>query len=256
MPFQMPASSLKLGILRGLRLAPRCVPAGVQDPWFCRRKRAKMVRNSLHVTERDEAIVDALSRRVRVLSVAQAARHWWPHQRHSKESALTRLQALENQGLVTHFVEWAHPELPLTRPLLVWTPSDNPPDFGPLSYRLRSRWTKAPRPTTGFIATKAAGSAFAGSGGRRPRPSEMTHDLHLTAVFLRLLAESPSVAESWVSEAAQYAAGGGRDERLPDALIRTKEGVTVVEFGGAYSKRKLAEFHEHCAERSLPYELW
>ena len=38
--------------------------------------------------------------------------------------------------------------------------------------------------------------------------------------------------------------------------ILTSRKWTVIEFGGAYSKRKLAEFHRHCATRGLPYEIW
>lgn len=256
MVFQMPAASLKLAVLQGLRLGPRCVPAGVQDPGKFRRKRAAMGSLALRLTGRDEAILDALTRRVRVFSVFQVARHWWPGQRHGTESALARLTVLESAGLLKEVTEWAHPELNLVIPILSWKPADGVPNLGQVSYRLKSRWTEAPTPVRGFIATRSAGAIFAGSGGRQPRPSEMTHDLHLAAIFLRILSESPRIAQSWVSEAAQHAAGAGRNERLPDALIKTRLGTRVLEFGGAYSKRKLAEFHAYCSERSLPYEIW
>jgi hypothetical protein len=84
----------------------------------------------------------------------------------------------------------------------------------------------------------------------------MTHDVHLSAVYLHLLVHEPRIATTWISEAGQYAHGAGRNERLPDALVRRASGVTVIEFAGAYSKGKLSEFHEHCASRGLPYELW
>lgn len=211
---------------------------------------------TLRLTTRDEGILDTLTQRVRVLSIGQIVRTWWPEQRRGEESAASRLQALADAGFIMRIVEWAHPELSLDAPALIWRPGEEVPNLGQVSYRLRSRWTGAPRATTAFIATRLAGSTFGGNGGRRPRPSEMTHDLHLAAVFLRLLSKQPRTAQSWISEAAQYAKGAGRHERLPDALVRDRNGTTVIEFGGAYSKRKLMEFHEFCVERSLSYELW
>jgi len=71
-----------------------------------------------------------------------------------------------------------------------------------------------------------------------------------------MLRQQPKRARYWQSEAQILARGGGRNEKLPDAIIRSPSEKTVIEFGGEYSKRKLAAFHTHCADRGLAYEIW
>jgi hypothetical protein len=208
------------------------------------------------LTDRDQEILSTLTHRVRILSVAQVARTWWQGTRRPVENAAARLRALDRGGLLAAFEIVAHPEIELAGPVARWQPGEEAPDFGAVSYRLRARWTEPVR-TTSVIAATAAGAALVGGvGGRRPRPSETTHDLHLAAVYLRVCAFSPALARSWRSEALLYSAGGGRDEKLPDATLSDGHRTLVVEFGGAYRKPKLIEFHEHCAERSLPYQIW
>ncbi len=151
----------------------------------------------------------------------------------------------------------AHPEIELDAPILCWRPADADPDFGAAAYRLKTRWTKAPITTPLVFATRSAMAMYGGYiGGRGPRPSEATHDIHLAQVYFRLTEANPKVARRWVSESEQYAEGDGRDERLPDALIRGRRGSPphIVEFGGAYSKAKLIEFHRGMS--SFAYELW
>ena len=111
-------------------------------------------------------------------------------------------------------------------------------------------------PTDAVIATRQATREFGGYiGGRRPRDSETTHDIHLAQVYLRLRTRQPELLSQWVSEAQQYAEGGGKNERLPDVIIRdTGIPQFVIEFGGAYSKPKLEAFHAASAE--IPYQLW
>lgn len=130
------------------------------------------------------------------------------------------------------------------------------PEFQHLAYLLRSRWTRPLRDTAIVVATASTGARLGGRGGRQPRRSETTHDLHLAAVYLKLRRENLRLAARWVSEALIQAEGGGQDEKLPDALIRLRSGTTAIEFGGVYSARKLAEFHEHCASHGFAYEVW
>ena len=107
------------------------------------------------------------------------------------------------------------------------------------------------------IATASAGHRMGGWGGRFPRQSEQSHDLMMGALFLyyRQLLTPAVITAQWVSEEGlrQSKQAG---EKLPDAMLRTPQGERVIEFGGAYSKEKLALFHIYCLEKAFPYELW
>lgn len=197
-----------------------------------------------------------LTLRVRALSVAQIAQTWWPGRRDALALARSRVKELQRDGLAEILSLTAHPEIPLEGPLARWSPKEPASDFGELSHKLKSRWTMAPESVAAVIATREAGHWFGGSGGRAPRPSEATHDLHVGALFLKLRAEDPALTAAWTSEATLYGAGEGRGDRLPDAMIVRRSGRRVIEFGGAYSKSKLIEFHDFCQRRNLPYEVW
>ncbi len=140
-------------------------------------------------------------------------------------------------------------------PLFCWEPHDPEPNLGAVSYRLKSRWTEPVEPTDVFIATKQANRILGGYiGGRKPRPSETTHDIHLGTVYLWYRENRPEHAAAWVSEHKLYAETRP-GERLPDAVIRPgKQTTLVVKFGGGYSKYKLEAFHQTLSE--LPYEIW
>ncbi len=207
------------------------------------------------LSSRDRQLLETLTRRVRVVSVAQAARSFWGHTTAPEDNARRRIAALRQAGYVSQLTVLSHPELGLSAPVLTWRPQGPPPDFGTTAYGLKARWTEKPHPTSVVIATTAAASWLGGWGGRHPRPSEGTHDIHVAAVYLRMLRDAPARARFWQSE-AQILASSRRGGRLPDAMIVGPKEKTVIEFGGAYSKRKLAEFHHHCATRGLPYEIW
>src|SRR5262249_10405468 len=128
------------------------------------------------------------------LSVAQIARTWWATSRNSEDNARIRLKQLEEAGLIARFTMMAHPEIYPSSPVASWTPGDETPDFGAVSYRLRSRWTKPLISTAAAIATESAGNRFGGKGGRFPRPTERTHDLHMSAVFLLFRERDPKMA--------------------------------------------------------------
>jgi trehalose-6-phosphatase len=106
------------------------------------------------------------------------------------------------------------------------------------------------------IATTTAARIFGGNGGRFPRDSEQTHDIHLSAVYLHYRQAKPKLAASWASEARIYETRDDKDQKLPDAMITVADSPRVVEFGGAYSKAKLEAFHGYCSVLELPYEVW
>lgn len=213
------------------------------------------------LTDRDRAILWTLTRKIRVLTLPQVARTWWGNSQSATATAAKRLSVLIRAELLEVAEPLAHPELLLTEPQLRWCPDLNAdePNFGAIAYRLSSRWNLPVLPTRVFLASRRAVKLIGGDiWGRRPRRSEATHDIHLATVYLRCLESVPDVAEAWISEHTILAEGGGYGEKLPDALIRfegksTRESF-ILEFGGAYRKPKLEEFHAAFAHQS--YELW
>ncbi len=211
------------------------------------------------LTDRDAEILDALTLRVRVLSIPQIARTWWPDAAEPERAARTRLKALETEGLVHRFSLLAHPEIELTQPVFAWnmiyvpTQKSFASEFSGISWRLRCRWSESPHAIPAVIASTRAANLFSGHGGRYPRAAEHTHDLHLSQVFLR---KRESIRpQFWISE--ERLRTEMRDTGfLPDAMIRLPEHSVIIEFGGAYSKSKIERFHRFCVEGNLPYELW
>jgi hypothetical protein len=214
------------------------------------------------LTRRDLEILDALTKRVRVLSIPQIARTWWAEAADPLRVANNRLRALQAEGLIHVERLPAHPELDLQAPAVTWSPGDAAPDFAALAHRLQSRWKHHPVLTACVSASKLAANRFGGYGGRPPRAVERTHDLHMGQVYLLYRARNPELLLHWVFE-EQVKSERKRErrepifgEKLPDAFLRSAAGVRVVEFGGAYSKDKLTAFHRYCIDHSFPYEIW
>jgi len=211
----------------------------------------------LALSDRDVDLIETLTRRLRVLTLCQVARTWWPGADQPIAAARHRAGQLQQAGYLAVFIAMAHPEIPLTSPVISWAPGHPMPDCGTASHRLRSRWGQHAVATHCVFATSRAGSQFGGYGGRRPRETEETHDIHLAQVYLLLKKQNPEAARFWVSEEAIRRRRKRQKEKLPDALIEAPNSHRVVEFGGAYSKAKLTMFHRYCAEElQIPYEVW
>jgi hypothetical protein len=217
------------------------------------------------LTKRDLEIFDALTRRVRVLSLSQIARTWWP-EAGSERVAGNRLRTLAGEKLLHIERALAHPEIDLGEPVATWSQGQADPDFGAISYKLQARWCAHPVLTPCISASKTAAVRFGGYGGRPPRSVERTHDVHMAQVFLRYRNRHPQFVADWVFEeqvkaerkasARQSDRSDATGEKLPDAFIRSSSGTRVIEFGGAYGKDKLIAFHRYCKEYSFPYEIW
>jgi hypothetical protein len=149
----------------------------------------------------------------------------------------------------------AEPELPLEAPIFTWRPGEGAPPFGVLAHRIRSRWQGRPRQAVVYLSTPRAATVF---GGIAPtvKPQNVTHDLHVTTLYLRLLVATPADASAWLLE--DFLAPEREDQVLPDAVLRDPGGRDrlVIEFAGKYPAERLARFHADCNARDLPYELW
>lgn len=207
-------------------------------------------------TERDQEILRTLTHRVRFLSLRQISRTWWTNTAAGVETARQRLRKLVHFGYLERIRVNVHPELPLPAPVARWEPDDTAPDFGAVSYALQCRWTRAPKPTLVFLASKQTARRLGGRGGRFKRDLQLNHDIHMGTLYLRLLREDPGRAARWISE--DRLAAERRGQKLPDAGIAGNDGklASVIEFGGAYDRKHVRAFHEDCAVREIPYEIW
>ena len=204
------------------------------------------------LTTRDTQLLSALTLRVRALSILQIQQTWWP-----TGSAQSRLKSLESRGWIRRISLLAHPDIKLNQPLASWQPDQNEPNFGKLSYQLKVRWTQPLITTPTIIAQTKAANRFGGYGDRAPKRSETTHDLHLAGIYLHFLQTRPGEAENWSSEAQRASQASRLKEKLPDAMIiRNNQSPLVIEMGGIYPAWRLESFHQYCAERQYPYEIW
>jgi hypothetical protein len=200
------------------------------------------------LTPVDQEILFTLLHKVRTVTDFQIQRTW------RQSTSRRQIERLESAGLVLKFSAMVHPELPLASPVVTWSPGDAEPNFAQASYRLRSRWAQVAVATTCVIASRRAARLLGGHGGRFPRESEETHDVHLAAVYLKYRAAAPDLADRWLSEEEIKRIRGRAKGKLPDAVLGI--GGRVVEFGGAYRKAKLCSFHSYCKTRGFSYEVW
>ena len=209
------------------------------------------------MTPRERELVSALALKIRLLSFDEILRSWWPASKSATTNARRRLTELVNDGLLVRERAHARPRLPLEAPIFRWKPGEAAPDYGKLSWTVKSRWTEPPREVTVYLASRRAAAIFGGkANGKIKNPSQATHDIHLGALYLKLCREAPTIAAGWIGE--DILAPTREHQKLPDAILHDGDGRPrlVVEFGGAYPAERLQAFHEDCAARELPYELW
>lgn len=211
--------------------------------------------SSVNLSINDLLIVRSLTRSIRVTTADQLSKALW----HDSPSGLTLarrcLSRLIKLGMLQSFKVRAHPELELAEPLWTWKPGESLPPFNRLSYRARTRWTEAFQITPIYVASAKAARVYAGFGGPLPHPLHVTHDLHVAAIYLRMLRESPAESNGWISESVLAPLRRGK---LPDAEIHDAGGIAlkVIEFAGSYPVERIAKVHQDCERRNLPYELW
>ena len=199
-----------------------------------------------------EALMDALTHRVRFLSLPQIARTFWPQR--TQEATRKHLARLAERGWIESVSVVTHPELPLARPVFSWKPDDEPPDCAGLAYQCQRRWKE---PLTSLTVWRATERMRWLRGGQiiPLRRAQATHDLHVGALYCNLFLESPQDAADWQGEDNLLPLP---EERLPDALITDTDGTMrrVIEFGGTCKAKRVAKLHAFGVRYEVPYELW
>jgi hypothetical protein len=197
-------------------------------------------------------IVAVLASRVRLLTLDQVARTWYADARHPRRTAREALRRAESQGLVTVNTVMAHPEVVLSAPLYRWSAEalTTPPHFGRLAWQARKRFGQPPVRTIYVTATAKAKVLLGEVAHKRGiRSTELTHDIHVAQIYLKLCREAPELAASWVGE--DQLAHADRDTR-PDAVA----GNLAIDFVGQYRADKLAVLYDEYRRCFTAFELW
>ncbi len=200
-------------------------------------------------------IIEALTRQIRLVSLRQAKTCWWPDSPNSK-AALRTLLTLTRDGWIERYQINAHPLLAIHQPLVTWKPGTSEPDADVVSKCCQDRWSLPAIPMEVFVASPLAASLCGSTARGLPRREQWNHDLLLTSVYVHYQRRSPRLACGWVGEHALPKAGYRIKD--PDAFLigANRRILRVIESAGRYSPRQVESFHDHCAERELPYELW
>ncbi len=208
--------------------------------------------------DHDHELLQTLACKVRLLTLAQVAATWWSVSAHAQRNAKRRLMQLEAAGFLQQQFVLAEPMLPLNKPIATWRPGQADPDPNILAWKLQSRWPGvAPAEHLAYRTTVLAHREYGGPPRVKPfRSGTITHDLHMSAVYLLIRANRPDVAAAWVGEDLIPKAGFGLSD--PDAVIKPNGGRPewVIEFGGKYDARHVGDFHNDCRDRGRAYELW
>lgn len=199
-----------------------------------------------------DAVLDALTQRVRLLSLSQVSRLIG-----SDEEVAERLVGeLASAGIVSlepHVVS----EVGVAEaPLCSLHAGESVLDFGRVAYELRNRWTE--QHEVDLILPCAKACQQYGGTRVRPRASEWSHDLWMSEVYL-CSRGSLDADTDWVSGDTLRSDGEAYlfSDRVPDACLRRSEGAItkVVEGGGAsYGRKKLSQMARDFS--SFAFEIW
>ena len=210
------------------------------------------------IQTRDQEVLSALSRRVRLFSLAQIASFWWGEGEVALANARRRLAKLTDAQLLSRFQVLAIALPSLAEPVSDWRPGQPEPEFGAVAWKLQNRWQQPSRKTTVYVATARASGIYGGRArGELKHELQATHDLGVSAMYLALLRKDPALADFWVGEDMIRLFRLG--QKIPDAAIADSprsHPKLILEFGGAYDVRRLRRFHADCAKKETPYEIW
>ena len=203
---------------------------------------------------RDLLLLEALALRIRLIGQRQAAEAFWAgHIANTRR----RLKQLTEFGMLSRAVVNAQPLPELTSPIVRWQPGQAIPDSDRVAFQLQSRWRyRSLRPTVVYFPTTSTIAHFGGRERSQSLLTQVTHDLGVTAIWIRFAQEPNSAAAVWVGEDILAPTRVG--QKLPDAALVDQHGspTLLMEFGGSYGPKRVSDFHDDAAVRGLPYQLW
>lgn len=208
----------------------------------------------LRLSQRDLVLLEALALRVRLVGQRQAAEALWASH---LANARRRLRRLVSEGMISRQVLPAMPLPEFNEPVVRWQPGQAVPHAEAISFQLQGRWRfRALRPTVVYFPTSMTVSYFGGRERPQSLVTHTTHDLGVTAVWLRFLSHSRDIAATWTGE--DILAPSRVGQKLPDAALVDQHGepTMLIEFGGSYGPARVADFHDDAAARGLPYQIW
>ncbi len=199
-------------------------------------------------------LLETLTRRVRLISLAQLKTLWRISPRHRRVLGrrVSRLCAVDLLDVHTINVQILNP----SGPLFAWRPGADEPDPEVLARRSQERWQFPAVPTTVCVASRLAANLFGSTSTGLPKLDHRSHDLLLAAVYVFYRLRRPQQAALWIGEHALPKAGFQIKD--PDAFLIDSQGqiVRVIESAGRYRACQIESFHEHCADEGVSYELW
>lgn len=214
---------------------------------------------SMQLTRRDEELLTALTWKGRLIDADQIASTWWRAGTAGRSEAKRRAKRLVAFGLLRKLVVLSRPLPSLDRPVVVGTPGSRPA-LHRAANLFRTRWSKAPRSTTVYLATSKAAALTGGKAPGLKHPLQAGHDRAVMQVYLNAKERQPALAQAWVGEDNVVWPRGLRARRA-DALVFDASGrvAFAIEIGGsgaAYGKERLEAMHEHFSSQGLSYLLW
>jgi hypothetical protein len=188
---------------------------------------------------------------------------WWPDNDAGRENMSRRLNQLCREGLLVRHRAMAH--IADVALFYHWTPAMPAPEFGALAWELAKRWEQIePKPATFYSASTRAAKHYGGViKNPLKSPAQISHDLCLGDLFVKLAHLSPLLASAWVPESL-IANSRGYGEKVFDAYIvdSTSTPALGIDVAGASyaasNGARLRELHEDSAARGrgIPYEIW
>ena len=208
---------------------------------------------SITMDKSDEAILYALARCVRLLSVRQVSQI----RQSTDASARRRAKHLAERGLVQEVVLLAQSLRGIAGPLARWKPGQAVPDAPRVSRAAVRRFADCPLKRIRAITATRRTLCHYGLDGRAPlNRYQQSHDLGLSEVFLYFLRRWPRLTwRCWIGEDA-FRDERERGEKIEDAQLcdpRTAETLLVVEFVGKYRPGRVAAFINEMTRRGLPF---
>jgi hypothetical protein len=200
-------------------------------------------------------IFDSLTHHCRVMTAEQIANYWFAHTASPVKIAHQFLRRQQRQQLLKLEHAMIHPPLELVEPIIDWKPGfSDEPHWESIAWQVQSRWNRNPVRAIIVSATHEARYLCGGAiGGRSIRQTEISHDITLAQLWLRLRQTAPEIAAQWIPEDAISAERLGK--RRPDAFLGNDDSQIAIELGGkAYSAKRLSAIH--AAHRHRHYHLY